>query len=200
MTDFWEVSKSAEHIRKINARKGKSLCKLKTMLADEQMGMKWAKNKSKLETGKFPAIWGMRSWNSLKGHECLTYSAILMRFECLNIWPGTTSCAALWMSFPPLFPFLLSLNSGLTDFPALTPAPVIWQLWHPWLDALPKIFPVHVPLQCYFKSGSDLETALCEDLKETLKSAVLEVWHVYIERVSTEIMEWFGLGGILKAI
>lgn len=99
MTGFWEVNKSAEHIRKINARKGKELCKLKTMLADEQMGMKWAKNKSKLETGKFPAIWGMRSWNSLKGHECLTYSAILMRFEYLNIWPGTTSCAAQWMSF-----------------------------------------------------------------------------------------------------
>lgn len=63
------------------------------MLADEQMGMKWVKNKSKLETGKFPAIGGMRSWNSLKGHECLTYSAILMRFQCLNIWPGTMSCA-----------------------------------------------------------------------------------------------------------
>lgn len=78
----------------------------KTMLAEEQMGMKWAKNKSRLETRKFPAISGMRSWNSLSGHECLTYSGILMRFDCLNIWPVTTSCPQLYECPSSLSPFL----------------------------------------------------------------------------------------------
>lgn len=151
------------------------------MLADEQMGMKWAKNKSKLETGKFPAIWRMRSWNSLKGHECLTYSAILIRFECLNIWPRTISCAAQRTYFTSFsFPFLSQYCSY--RFPCICTSSGNLAALASWLDALPKVFLVCFSLKCYPEECQWPETVLCEALKETLRSAVLWVWHMYVKK------------------